>query len=157
MLQSRYPGMVVGGQNHPPTRLAVLTSGLVTVAQAGTGAAIFLGDAILNALHVRAPHWYATTFRENKVQAGAMAWIVGSTVQQNLLATGAFEVSYDGVLVFSKTISGRLPSLPEILAGVESVKQFRAQEEQKRLGEHVQPPELTPTAVAESVRAGGDL
>lgn len=127
-MQQRYPGIVVSGQNHPPTRMAVLASGLVTLAQTGTGAAIFLGDAILGALHVRAPDWYTVSFRENKVQTGALAWFVGSTVQQNLLATGAFEVSYDGVLVFSKTLSGRLPSIPEIVTGVEIVMRSRMEE-----------------------------
>ena len=30
------------------------------------------------------------------------AWFVGNTVSQNLLNTGAFEIYYDGEVIFSK-------------------------------------------------------
>lgn len=42
----------------------------------------------------------------------------GNTVRQNLLSTGAFEVSYQGVPVFSKLATGRMPTLQEMVAGV---------------------------------------
>ena len=35
-------------------------------------------------------------------------------VAGNLLNSGAFEISYDGVLVWSKIETGRFPSLPEL-------------------------------------------
>ena len=131
--------------------MAVLASGLVTLAQTGTGAAIFLGDAILSALHVRPPDWYSLTFRENKLQTGAMAWFVGSTVQQNLLATGAFEISYDGVLVFSKTLAGRLPSIPEILAGIEDVRESHRNADRED-GERAKAPNMATSLGAEDAR-----
>ncbi|EFN53349.1 hypothetical protein CHLNCDRAFT_58621 [Chlorella variabilis] len=46
------------------------------------------------------------------------AWFIGNTVRQNLLGTGAFEVSYDGTPIFSKLDTGRMPTLPELVAGI---------------------------------------
>ena len=36
----------------------------------------------------------------------------------NLMATGAFEISYNGEQVYSKLETGRMPSLPELLDGL---------------------------------------
>jgi hypothetical protein len=42
----------------------------------------------------------------------------GNTLRQNLLGTGAFEVSYDGTPIFSKLELGRMPTLPELVGGI---------------------------------------
>lgn len=56
----------------------------------------------------------------NSCQAPAHATLLaaGNTVRQNLLGTGAFEVSYDGTPIFSKLDTGRMPTLPELVAGI---------------------------------------
>jgi hypothetical protein len=40
-------------------------------------------------------------------------------VSQNLLNTGAFEVFYDGEVIFSKKALGWLPTIPEIMGNLE--------------------------------------
>ena len=50
--------------------------------------------------------------------ATASAAPAGNTVRQNLLSTGAFEVSYAGTTVFSKLGAGRMPTMDELLAGL---------------------------------------
>ena len=53
---------------------------------------------------------------QDGIQRGA--WFLGNTVSQNLLNTGAFEVFYDGEVIFSKLEQRRLPTIPEILDGL---------------------------------------
>ena len=55
---------------------------------------------------------------QNKMGSSAGAWFLGNTVSQNLLNTGAFEVFYDGEVIFSKLEQRRLPTIPEILDGL---------------------------------------
>ena len=40
------------------------------------------------------------------------------SVQQNLISTGAFEVYYDGLTLFSKLASGAAPQLGDIVRAV---------------------------------------
>ena len=42
----------------------------------------------------------------------------GNTLRQNLLSTGAFEVSYDGTLIWSKLSTGRMPALGDLVTGI---------------------------------------
>ena len=57
------------------------------------------------------------------------AWFLGNTLSQNMLNTGAFEVYYDGETIFSKIRSGRLPSMPEIMTGLEEAIDRRREPE----------------------------
>lgn len=47
-------------------------------------------------------------------------YYVGNLIAQNLMNTGAFEISYNGQMVWSKLESGRLPSWPELMAKMQS-------------------------------------
>ena len=45
-----------------------------------------------------------------------------NTIEQQLMATGAFEITMDGQHLWSKLESGRLPSLPELFSMLEEHK-----------------------------------
>jgi hypothetical protein len=47
-----------------------------------------------------------------------LAPVAGNTFRQNLLSTGAFEVSYQGTPVFSKLDTNRMPNLAELVEGI---------------------------------------
>lgn len=46
------------------------------------------------------------------------AWFIGNTVRQNMLSTGAFEVSFQGTPIFSKLGTGRMPTMAEVVEGL---------------------------------------
>lgn len=48
----------------------------------------------------------------NKMSTCMTSWLLGNTLAQNLVSTGAFEVYYDGNLIFSKLTTGKLPVVP---------------------------------------------
>jgi hypothetical protein len=75
------------------------------------------GERLLPALGLPAPD-FVKSMQSAKLQSCAAAWFLGNTVQQNLISTGAFEVYYDGVTMFSKLQSGAAPQLPEIVRAV---------------------------------------
>ncbi|XP_076304417.1 selenoprotein T isoform X1 [Tachypleus tridentatus] len=51
---------------------------------------------------------------QNKMYACLMSFFLGNTIEGQLLSTGAFEISFNGVPVWSKLESGRIPSPPEL-------------------------------------------
>jgi hypothetical protein len=75
------------------------------------------GDRILPALGLPAPD-FVKSMQAAKMQSCAAAWFLGNTVQQNLISTGAFEVYYDGVTMFSKLQTGAAPQLAEVVRSV---------------------------------------
>lgn len=94
-----------------------MLSKAATVMQVGAIATSVLGGPLLRRLGVAEPA-PMTALRENQVQV-FMGLFLLSSVAQNMEATGAFEVSLDGKLLFSKLQLGRMPSLDEIVALLE--------------------------------------
>ena len=120
MISQRFPGTEVVGSNFPPSAFAVAASKAVNV---GTFAAMGLthfGDQLCAALGAPATPAFVANLQSNKMGSTMGAWFVGNTVSQNLLNTGAFEVFYDGEVIFSKHDTKRLPTIPEIMGGLES-------------------------------------
>lgn len=56
------------------------------------------------------------TLQENKMTV-FFAIYIGNVVAQNAAQTGAFEIEYNGKLIFSKLASNRLPNLNDIVDG----------------------------------------
>jgi selT/selW/selH-like putative selenoprotein len=97
---------------------------MVTLVQLAIVGLVLFGARLFEMLKLEQPGWlnYLTT---NKFSACMMIWIFGNVVSQNMLSTGAFEISYDGSMIFSKIHSGRMPSAQEIFSGVESILRSR--------------------------------
>lgn len=84
-----------------------------------TMAFLFVGDAIIEAFYGRRrlPTWLEKLkhyVNENKFQVGIFAFFGSSMIQNNLLATGAFEVYVNGKLEFSKLEQNRMPEWGDI-------------------------------------------
>jgi len=59
--------------------------------------------------------------RERKFMVGFGAWTLGNSLAQSLSSTGAFEVAYDGHLVYSKlapTSGDNLPTVQRIVSSI---------------------------------------
>mmetsp|Transcript_2184 Transcript_2184/g.7105 ORF Transcript_2184/g.7105 Transcript_2184/m.7105 type:complete len:132 (-) Transcript_2184:1257-1652(-) len=111
--------MEVVGSHHPPTATNAALAKAVGFAQFSAIAATFSGAQVFPALGMAVPSFVAG-MAENKLQSAGAAFFLGNTLSQNLLNTGAFEVYYDGDVVFSKLNEKRLPNVQEILRGLES-------------------------------------
>ena len=60
------------------------------------------------------PPTHPPSYPQNKLQTFGIIFLA-NTLAASLTATGAFEVTYGGELVFSKLAAGRMPSADEIL------------------------------------------
>ncbi|KAF6264760.1 hypothetical protein COO60DRAFT_1482516 [Scenedesmus sp. NREL 46B-D3] len=121
LLQQRFLGMEVVGSTYPvPATKQALAQGLGLVQMGGFGFVIF-GEKLFEFMGCAAPpELYVQHVAGNKFGVGVGIWFVGNFLQNQLLSTGAFEVYYDGTLVFSKLAQGRMPAVEELLSAVES-------------------------------------
>lgn len=52
------------------------------------------------------------------------SWFIGNVLNNALMSTGAFEIYYDGRLVFSKLAEGRLPTREELFGGIDATREL---------------------------------
>lgn len=80
------------------------------------------GEQVLPALGVTLPAETWATVREKRMVLLMGCWWMGNTIRNGLTSTGAFEVYYGGQRLHSKLESGRMPSLAEVMAGINEVR-----------------------------------
>lgn len=76
----------------------------------------------LNVVHL-VPAGVLDAMEQNKFQNIMIAWFLGNFVQQNLCRTDAFEVHYDGELIWSKLDTKRMPTYDTIVSGIHGVRE----------------------------------
>lgn len=123
-LETRYPqdfqGRIAGG-NYPAPPLATLAVQLAGLSQWALIALMFAGTSIFASLGMGEPDWYKT-MAANKLNCFIAIFFMNS-MAQSMTATGAFEVTVDGELLYSKLETGRMPSAGD-LAKVLAAKGF---------------------------------
>lgn len=110
------------GANHPLTPPRHVASVAATTVQYSFIAFIAAGDRyVFPVLRVPVPPWYRS-MTENRIAAIMMTFFAGNMVTNSLSQTGAFEVYYDGVLVWSKLQSGQPPNLAQIAKALKAAR-----------------------------------
>ncbi|XP_058763811.1 selT-like protein [Vicia villosa] len=114
MLEIAFPGVEVILANYPPPLPKRLLSKVVPVVQIGVVGVVVAGEQIFPMLgFVAPPPWYFN-LRANRFGTIASTWLLGNALQSFLQSSGAFEVYFNGNLVFSKLKEGRFPGEIEL-------------------------------------------
>uniref|UniRef100_A0A7S0L8Q2 Selenoprotein T n=1 Tax=Coccolithus braarudii TaxID=221442 RepID=A0A7S0L8Q2_9EUKA len=101
------------GQTHHPGDLRVGVAQMLQLAFFGGLAVSIAGRGLLPAA---ASEWLSNN------QLLSFGMLFGCNMMAGkLINTGAFEITYDGVAVWSKIGTGRFPSLPELVESVTDV------------------------------------
>lgn len=118
VLRQRFPGMEVIPSTYPVSAQKAALGRVVMGLQFGGIAAVLGGDRIFPALGMEMPQMLAQ-MREKKMGVVMGIWLLGNALQNQLSATGAFEVFYDGKQMHSKLETGRVPSVEELVNSIE--------------------------------------
>lgn len=121
-LEVRYPALrgQVHGSNYPPPPLALFAVQAAQLVQWSALTLMLMGDSVFTTLGINpTPGWYGQ-MKENKLNTFVGVFFMNS-MAQSMTATGAFEVTVDGVLVYSKLSTGRMPSAGDLTAGLEKI------------------------------------
>ncbi len=107
--------LIVSGRNFPAPAWKSAIAQMASYTWLGGLALNFFGDGIFNVLGVtNKPAFY------NYLKANPMGCLGGLFVVNNLassaLSTGAFEMYLDGVLIYSKLSTNRVPQVEEVLS-----------------------------------------
>lgn len=116
-LRMHFPSLQSHGMNHPPTEQNQFISQIIGYMQmCGFGLLIF-GHYIFSALKIKEPpmiEWMSN----NKMNSFCIIFMMGFASSQ-LMATGAFEVYYNGNVIFSKLEEGRIPHIQDLVRNLQ--------------------------------------
>lgn len=123
--QHKYPHIPIMGSNFEPSSQKKTAANMVKLATYSAIGLTIGGDQLFQFLGTQPPAAGSSlgdvykAMRENKFYTCAGSYFVGNTISENMLSTGAFEIYYDGKLVFSKLQTGRLPRIDEIMTNMD--------------------------------------
>jgi len=112
-IQQKYPELIIQGDNYPPTAIKAYIAQALSVAKIIVILMFVSGQNPFTFCNVPTPGIY-TWAVENKIYASLILFFLSNAVETQLLSTGAFEVSFNDVPVWSKLETGRIPSPQEI-------------------------------------------
>ncbi|XP_066157901.1 thioredoxin reductase-like selenoprotein T homolog CG3887 [Euwallacea fornicatus] len=123
LLREKYPFILVEGANYdPPGIFMILVRILGTLKLAGIFF-ILSGVNIFDYLNQPQPAWWRWCL-ENRMYACMMLFFLCQIVEGQLISSGAFEISFNNVPIWSKLESGRIPQPAELFQIIESQMQF---------------------------------
>eukprot|EP00244_Chara_vulgaris_P014886 TRINITY_DN966_c0_g1_i1.p1 TRINITY_DN966_c0_g1~~TRINITY_DN966_c0_g1_i1.p1 ORF type:complete len:141 (+),score=22.48 TRINITY_DN966_c0_g1_i1:589-1011(+) len=119
ILHDRFPGIPIADTTYPaPWRNRMMANfvGAGQFAAIGIG---LIGDRLPLPVQSVIPQGILDLARQNKGMFLGGAFVLGNMLRSALLTTGAFEVYYDGKLIFSKLEQGRFPVEYELVQGLQ--------------------------------------
>lgn len=123
VLQSNFPGMLVEGEYHQPNWLRSQIVNLLFISKIAVLAMIYLDFNPFTYLQMDTPRLW-TTMTQSKISSSLIILFMANSIESNMMSTGAFEIFYNGVPVWSKLHTGRMPSGPELLQMISGQSSF---------------------------------
>jgi hypothetical protein len=106
-------------ENYPPAPSRAFAARAVQLLQYAAIAFAVAGQQLADIAGITASPEFWAGMAEKRWSLIMGAFFFGNTVVNGLLSTGAFEVLYGSDVVFSKLDTGRMPSMEELLTGMQ--------------------------------------
>ncbi|XP_031558975.1 thioredoxin reductase-like selenoprotein T1b, partial [Actinia tenebrosa] len=124
-LGQNFPNLNIVGDNYPPPRPRQMLASFLSIAKMVVIGLIIFGERmqIFESLNVNPPSIYQWAI-QNKMYSCILLFFICNTIEGQLISTGAFEVTFNDIPVWSKLQAGRLPSPSELHQIVENQLKF---------------------------------
>jgi len=114
IIQEKHPELFVEGSTYPPESSKRIGAQVVNAVKFLIIGSLFLSQYRL--LHlIGVPVRVTTWMTENRIYACLLCFFLCNFLESQLIATGAFEIYFDDVPIWSKLQTGRVPSPPELM------------------------------------------
>ncbi|XP_018319517.2 thioredoxin reductase-like selenoprotein T homolog CG3887 [Agrilus planipennis] len=123
IIHQKYPEILIEGTNYEPPGLNMFFSRLIGVIKIMIILCIIGRVNIFHYFNQPQPSWWSWCM-ENKIYACMMLFFVSKIFEDQLLQSGAFEISLNNVPVWSKIETGRIPQPAELFQIIDSHLQF---------------------------------
>ena len=125
-LEMEFPGLNVDGDYYPPPPLIELLMKVVQGIQLMAMGLVIFGDGLwTNILQFRAVPFFYYKVKQYSFQVWVLVFFIVPKVLNKYAITGAFEMILDGVTVYSKLETGRIPHAEDLLSPLEAIGLLR--------------------------------
>ncbi|XP_049788233.1 thioredoxin reductase-like selenoprotein T homolog CG3887 isoform X2 [Schistocerca cancellata] len=124
IIQQKYPHIRVEGENYQPPRLSLVISRILSVSRLSLIFLIITGFNIFEIFQIAQPVWWSWCI-DNKIYSSMMVYFMCNSFESMLMSTGAFEITFNDVPVWSKLETGRIPQPPELFQIIDNTLQFQ--------------------------------
>lgn len=111
----------ISGSVDQPPEIYILLANITSMLQIFGMAFFVFGDGLLSTFGITSPPKWLESCKENKMLVFFGLFML-NTYANSFMATGAFEVEYNGVVVYSKIERGRMPSVQDVVSGIEQLR-----------------------------------
>lgn len=112
-IQHRFPSLQVEGENFPPTTTRAAVAQFLSIFKLALIGLIVSGQDPFPYFNMQAPNIFTWAI-SNKIYSSMMVFFLSNALEGHLISTGAFEVTFNDVPVWSKLENGRIPSSSEM-------------------------------------------
>ncbi|OMJ81377.1 hypothetical protein SteCoe_18168 [Stentor coeruleus] len=113
-LSSVYPSLIVVEEDYPTPQPWPLLAQLLSYLRIAGIILLVAGDHIFSYLQTNYPPWYLY-MKNNKFSVGIMLFFGINLISNWMVSSGAFEVIYDGQVLYSGLKTQQLPSVDDII------------------------------------------
>lgn len=118
-LYQRYPDIRIEGENYLPHPIYRYIASFLSVFKLALIGLVIAGKDPFTPFGVETPGLWIWG-QENKIYACMMVFFFSNMIENQLMSTGAFEISLNDVPVWSKLESGHLPSMQQLVQILEN-------------------------------------
>ncbi|XP_063700115.1 thioredoxin reductase-like selenoprotein T homolog CG3887 [Culicoides brevitarsis] len=119
ILHDKYPELQIKGGNYDPPGLNTVFSRFISISKILFIIAIVSAFDFWGNFGMQPPSWW-TWCTTNKVYAAMMVFFLGNMIEAQLISSGAFEISFNDVPIWSKLSTGRIPAPQELFQIIDS-------------------------------------
>lgn len=123
-LNERFPALTIEGDNYPPPPTRAALAQFLSIFKLLLIVMVVSGQNPFTLLNMETPNIF-TWAQENKIYACLMIFFISNAIEGQLISTGAFEVSFNDVPVWSKLETGRIPQPGEMFQIIENQMKFK--------------------------------
>jgi len=126
ILQERHPEIRVYGEHFPPHPLRMYGANFLGVAKILLIMLVLTSTNPFRVLNLETPGFWEWCIG-NKFYSCLVIFFFSNMFESQLISTGAFEISFNDVPVWSKLETGRVPNPPELLQIIDNHIRFQSQ------------------------------
>lgn len=115
IIRQKYPDLIIEGSYHEPAGLHYICAKTFNILKILLIFIIMISGNVLAIIGQPQPRWWSWCL-ENKLYASLTIFFVFNMFENIFVSTGAFEISMNGIPLWSKLETGRIPQLAELFS-----------------------------------------
>lgn len=123
MLNTNFPEIKVVGELHQPKWFRSQIVNLLFFTKIALLAMIYMNTNPFAYLRMETPRWW-NYLTQSRISSSLMILFLANSIESSMMSTGAFEIYYNDLPIWSKIETGKMPTGQDILSQIQQQRGF---------------------------------